>query len=120
MKKLLFLVATLALTYINAQVKDEGTPISEALGIERAGVPTISLPKFDVEAEYRKATENQSKTGMWVFARKFKFNLNFIFISKFSINNYEIIFQNITFISYNFSSPCWFSNFDYRLRISWI
>jgi hypothetical protein len=77
MKKLLFLVATLALTYINAQVKDEGTPISEALGIERAGVPTISLPKFDVEAEYRKATEDQTKTGMWVFARKFKFNLNF-------------------------------------------
>lgn len=77
MKKLLLLFISCAQLLSFAQIKDEGTPISLAFGIERAGVPTISLPKFDVEAEYKKATDNQTRTGLWVFAKKFNYNLNF-------------------------------------------
>lgn len=59
-------------------VKDEGTPISEAFGLEKASVPVVMLPVYDVEAEYRKTVEaEQNKVGLWMFGKKFDYNLNF-------------------------------------------
>ena len=79
MKKLLLFIASVMISGLYAQdVMDEGTPISEVFGLEKASVPVVTLPAYNVEAEYRKSVEaSQNKVGLWMFSKRFDYDLNF-------------------------------------------